>query len=70
VAADEWFFLSCVAVGDGYINMPELAKMLKDLNYGGLLAVELDFPHPTVGTNEDEAVEKSIKYLKKLIADL
>ena len=50
--------------------MPELAKMLKDLNYGGLLAVELDFPHPDVGTNEDEAVEKSIKYLKKLIADL
>jgi len=59
-----------VAVGDGYINMPELAKMLKDLNYNGLLAVELDFPHPDVGTNEDEAVEKSIKYLKKLIADL
>jgi sugar phosphate isomerase/epimerase len=70
VAADEWFFFSSVAVGDGYINMPELARMLKDLNYPGMLAVELDFPHPDVGTNEDAAVEKSIKYLKDLVATL
>ena len=70
VAADEWYFFSSVAVGDGYINMPELARMLKELNYQGLLAVELDFPHPEVGTNEDAAVEKSIKYLKDLVATL
>ena len=49
--ADEWFFFSSVAVGDGYINMPQLAEMLKDLDYQGLLAVELDFPHPEVGTD-------------------
>jgi sugar phosphate isomerase/epimerase len=70
VAADEWFFFSSVAVGDGYINMPVLAKMLKDLNYPGLLAVELDFPHPEVGINEDAAVEKSVKYLQNLVANL
>jgi sugar phosphate isomerase/epimerase len=70
VAADEWYFFSSVAVGDGYINMPELARMLKDLDYQGLLAVELDFPHPDVGTNEDAAVQKSIKYLKDLVATL
>ena len=70
VAADEWFFFSSVAVGDGYINMPELARMLKDLNYQGLLAVELDFPHPDVGTNEDAAVKKSVKYLQDLVATL
>jgi sugar phosphate isomerase/epimerase len=70
VAADEWFFFSSVAVGDGYINMPELARMLVDLNYTGLLAVELDFPHPEVGTNEDAAVEKSVKYLQNLVANL
>ncbi|MCJ7715233.1 MAG: sugar phosphate isomerase/epimerase [Anaerolineales bacterium] len=69
-AADEWFFFSSVAVGDGYINLPELARMLVDLNYTGLLAVELDYPHPEVGTNEDAAVEKSIKYLKNLVAGL
>ncbi|MEE9599583.1 MAG: sugar phosphate isomerase/epimerase family protein [Anaerolineales bacterium] len=69
-AADEWFFFSSVAVGDGYINMPELAKLLKALNYTGLLAVELDFPHPDVGTNEDAAVEKSVKYLQNLVTGL
>ena len=68
--ADEWFFFSSVAVGDGYINMPQLARMLKDLNYQGLLAVELDFPHPDVGTAEDAAVKKSVKYLQNLVANI
>ena len=57
-------------MGDGYINMPELARMLKELDYQGLLAVELDFPHPDVGTNEDAAVQKSVKYLQDLVATL
>lgn len=69
-AADEWFFFSSVAVGDGYVNVPELAKMLQDLDYPGLLAVELDFAHPDVGTNEDAAVEKSVKYLQNLVTGL
>jgi hypothetical protein len=34
-----------------------------------LLAIELDFPHPEV-TSEDAAVEKSVKYLKEVIAGL
>ena len=69
-AADEWYFFSSVAAGDGYINLPDLAKMLVDLNYTGLLAVELDFPHPDVGSGEDAAVEKSVKYLQKLVSGL
>jgi sugar phosphate isomerase/epimerase len=69
VAADEWFFFSSVAVGDGIIDMKTLAKQLKDLNYPGLLAIELDFPHPEV-TSEDAAVEKSVKYLKEVVAGL
>jgi sugar phosphate isomerase/epimerase len=68
VAADEWFFFSAVAVGDGYINLPQLASMLEALNYQGLLAVELDFPHPEVGTEEDAAVAKSVKYLQQLVS--
>lgn len=70
VAADEWFFFSSVAVGDGYINMNKLARQLANLEYTGMLAVELDYPHPEVGTNEDAAVEKSVKYLQNLVADL
>jgi sugar phosphate isomerase/epimerase len=68
--ADEWFFFSSVPVGDGYLNIPQLVKMLKDLNYQGLLAVELDFAHPEVAGQEDAAVEKSVKYLQKLVKEL
>ena len=66
--ADEWFFFSSVPVGDGVINMPQIIKMLHDLNYPGLLAVELDFAHPEVAGQEDAAVEKSVKYLQDLVA--
>jgi sugar phosphate isomerase/epimerase len=70
VSADEWFFFSSVPVGDGYINMPELAKKLKELDYQGLLAVELDFTHPEYAGQEDAAVEKSVKYLQRLVAEI
>ena len=68
--ADEWFFFSSVPVGDGYLNIPELARMLAALNYQGLLAIELDFTHPEYAGHEDAAVEKSVKYLQKLVAEI
>ena len=68
--ADEWFFFSSVPVGDGYVNMPELARMLAGFNYQGLLAVELDFTHPEYAGQEDAAVEKSVKYLQKLVSEI
>jgi sugar phosphate isomerase/epimerase len=70
VPADEWFFFSSVPVGDGYINMPVLVKMLAELNYQGLLAVELDFTHPAYAGQEDAAVEKSVRYLQKLVSEI
>lgn len=70
VAADEWFFFSCTAIGDGILDIPTLVKQLHDLDYKGMLAIELDFPHPSVGTEEDAAVAKSVEYLKGLVADL
>lgn len=68
--ADEWFFFSSVPVGDGYVNISELARMLAGLNYQGLLAVELDFTHPEYAGQEDAAVEKSVKYLQKLVSEI
>ena len=68
--ADEWFFFSSVPVGDGYINIPKIAKMLNKLDYQGLLAVELDFTHPEFAGQEDAAVEKSVKYLQKLVTEI
>jgi hypothetical protein len=44
--------------------------MLEGLNYQGLLAVELDFAHPEYAGQEDAAVEKSVKYLQKLVSEI
>jgi sugar phosphate isomerase/epimerase len=68
--ADEWFFFSSVPVGDGYVNIPELARLLEGYNYQGLLAVELDFTHPEYAGQEDAAVEKSVRYLQKLVTEI
>jgi sugar phosphate isomerase/epimerase len=68
--ADEWYFFSSVPIGDGYLNLPQLVKMLNGLNYQGLLAVELDFTHPEYAGQEDAAVEKSVKYLQKLVKEI
>lgn len=40
------------------------------MHHNGLMAGELDFPRPEVGTAEDAAVQKSVKYLNKLITDI
>ena len=50
--------------------MPKIAKMLKELDYQGLLAVEVDFAHPEVAGQEDATVEKSVKYLQKLVTEI
>ena len=69
VAADEWFFFACTAIGDGILDMPGILKQLDERDYPGLLAIELDFPHPDVD-DEDQAVQKSVEYLKKLVSEL
>ena len=68
VAADEWFFFSCTPVGDGLVDNRELVKSLKEVNYPGFLAVEIDFLHPDYHDDEDKAIEQSVKYLKEISA--
>lgn len=40
------------------------------MHNNGLIADELDFPRSEVGTAEDTAVQKSVKYLNKLITEI
>ncbi len=68
VAADEWFFFSTTPVGEGLVDNRELVKLLKEVNYPGFLAVEIDFLHPDYHNDEDRAVEQSVQYLKKISA--
>jgi len=68
VGADEWYFFSSTPVGDGIVDNLQLVRLLAQVNYSGFLAVEIDFLHPDYGADEDAAVAKSIKELKKIAA--
>jgi sugar phosphate isomerase/epimerase len=68
VPADEWYFFSCAPVGDGLVDNQRLARILKENGYEGFLAVEIDFLHPDYNNDEDGAVEKSVRELKRIAA--
>jgi sugar phosphate isomerase/epimerase len=65
-AVDDWYFFSSTPVGDGLVNNQKLAQLLKDVGYQGFLAVEIDFLHPDYNWDEDKAVAKSIKELRRI----
>ncbi len=68
VPANEWYFFSCTPVGEGLVDNQALVRLLKQADYQGVLAVEIDFLHPDYHDDEDRAVAQSVEYLKKLIA--
>jgi sugar phosphate isomerase/epimerase len=68
VAADEWYFFSCTPVGGGLVDNEELARLLRSAGYQGFLAVEIDFLHPDYGNDEDAAVGKSVRELRRIAA--
>lgn len=70
VSVNNWHFLACTPVGDGFVDNLALARLLKKADYRGFLAVEIDFLHPDYRDNEDVAVAKSIKELKRIAAAL
>ena len=64
-AVDDWYFFSTAPVGDGFIDNLALARKLKQVQYQGFLAMELDFLHPDYD-NEDAAVAKSVQVLRSI----
>ena len=68
VSVKNWHFFACTPVGDGFVDNQALAQALKDAGYQGFLAVEIDFLHPDYGEDEDAAVARSIKELKRVAA--
>jgi len=63
-ASDDWFFFSSVPVGQGFIDNLRLARLLKQADYQGFLAIELDFLHPDCGDDEDAAVAEGVAALR------
>ncbi len=66
----DWFFFAGVPVGKGLINNEKLAQLLHQAGFKGFLAVEIDHPHTDWVDREDEAVELSVKELKRIAATL
>ena len=69
-AVNDWYFFSCTPVGDGLVDNQKLAQLLKDANYEGFLAMEIDTLHPDYNDDEDSAVAQSVKELKKIARSL
>jgi sugar phosphate isomerase/epimerase len=67
---DDWYFFSSVPVGDGLIDNVALARMLKDADYQGFLAVETDFLHPDYGNDEHAAIRKSVAGLRRIVEEI
>lgn len=66
VPVNEWNFFSCVPTNSGLIDNAKLVQILKENNYKGFLAVEIDFLHPDYRNKEEEVVAQSIKELRKI----
>jgi sugar phosphate isomerase/epimerase len=70
VSPEEWFFFSCTPVGDGYVDNRKLAQLLKDADFQGFLAVEIDFLHPDYHNDEHAAVRQSVAELRRIVESL
>ena len=70
VSPEEWFFFSCTPVGDGYVDNRKLAQLLKNANFQGFLAVEIDFLHPDYNNDEHAAVRMSVEELRRIANSL
>jgi sugar phosphate isomerase/epimerase len=70
VGVREWYYFSCVAAGQGLIEIEKIAQVLKAAGYQGFLAFETDMPHPDYTEREEEMVEQSIRHLKGVAANL
>jgi len=68
VGVREWYYFSCVAAGEGLIEIEKIAQVLKENGYQGFLAFETDMPHPEYAEREEQMVEKSIQHLKTIAA--
>lgn len=60
-------FWPSVPVGDGLVEIPQILDILLGHNYQGLLAVEIDYLHPSY-PDDEAALAKSLDYLRGLLA--
>lgn len=59
-------FWPSVPVGDGLVEIPPILEILRAHHYRGLLAVEIDYLHPSY-PDDEAALDKSLAYLRTLL---
>ena len=63
----EFSFWPSVPLGKGLIDIPEAFRLLREANFDGLLALEIDYLDPAYGEDVDPAVAESIAYMRGLL---
>ncbi|WP_151719638.1 sugar phosphate isomerase/epimerase family protein [Gemmobacter serpentinus] len=59
-------FWPSVATGEGLIDMAEVVSVLRGVNYGGVLAIEIDYLAPGQG-DEFAALARSVTNLRRIL---
>jgi 3-oxoisoapionate decarboxylase len=62
----EFGFWPSVPLGRGLIDIPRALRALREADYAGLLALEIDFLHPDYA-GEEAAITESIAYLRSVL---
>jgi sugar phosphate isomerase/epimerase len=63
-----WNYLACVAAGEGLVEIDRIVAILARAGYRGFLAFEVDMPAARWLDREEEMIERSVAYLKRLAA--
>lgn len=66
----DWFFFSCVPVGQGLTNNQAILNKLAASGYEGYIGLQIDHPHTDWYGREDEMVRISVKNMKDLAANV
>ena len=66
----DWFYHSCVPVGQGMIDNQKIVNTLAKAGFKGFLAVEIDRPAYEWKGKEDEAVALSVEGMRRLVANI
>ncbi len=60
-------FWPSVPLGQGVVELAGVLQALREVNYGGLLAIEVDYLDPAWGEDEDAAVAQSVAWLREAL---
>lgn len=64
----EFAFWPSVPLGTGLIDLPEVLRLLRNVDYKGLLALEIDYLDPHYDGDEERAICASLNYLRSQLS--